>query len=199
LIPRQETEELVFWALETLEGMLGSKYEKGRVIDFGTGSGCIPVVLAKKWPSLDVFAVDIDKAALELAQKNAERHRVSVSFQQLNMLDMKDWAPKAQFNMVISNPPYIPISEKPLVPAHVDKFEPHLALYVDDNDPLVFYKAIAKIAKTILAPQGALLFECNEFNASKVKQLLDSELFINVELKLDINNSPRMVRGFLPG
>lgn len=195
LIPRQETEDLVFWALETLRA-IADAHEQVNIIDFGTGSGCIPITLAKKRSNIKAIGVDIDPEALAVAQANANKHEVDIHFDILDALKPGDWSFEYTFHLVISNPPYIPFSEKVLVPPHVDQFEPHLALYVSDEDPLIFYKTISAGAKKILTPGGVLLFECNEHNASKVVEVLKDESYTGVQLMSDFHDKPRMVRGF---
>lgn len=195
LIPRQETEDLVFWALDSIRTIADSQ-EQVNIIDIGTGSGCIPITIAKKRPHVKAIGVDIDPEALAVARINAVKNQVNMDFVLLDALEQHSWQFDHVFHLVVSNPPYIPYAEKDLVPPHVDLFEPHLALYVTDQDPLIYYKSISAGAKKILTPGGVLLFECNEFNAPKVAELMENEGFKGVQLKCDFNNKHRMVRGF---
>lgn len=192
LIPRQETEELVAWILETIKHDFDRK--DLRVLDIGTGSGCIPVTLKKKSPGLDVLALDISPKALEIAKENAEKNHAHVTFLQMNILDQNRWNSLEQFDIIVSNPPYIPLKETGLMPKHVTEFEPGLALFVGNENPLIFYENIADFAKTHLNKGGFLFFECNEFNAQKVVKLLENKGFKNLALQQDINGRDRMIR-----
>lgn len=193
LIPRQETEELVALALKTLKTQ--SPTAVLNVLDMGTGSGCIPIVLAKKRANLKAFGVDISTEALALAQQNAADNGVEVIFQQMDILDRKAWQQLTveHFDMILSNPPYIPPSEKPHIPAHVLDWEPSLALFSPEEDPCIFYRVIADFAKERLRPGGTLLFEVNEFRAQAVLDILMSRGFSGVTLHQDIAGADRMV------
>lgn len=189
LIPRQETEELAHWMLETLERKVLT------VLDIGTGSGCIPVTLKQQRPEWDVWAVDISQDALELAAENARMNGVELHLRQTDILDETLWAALGQFDAIASNPPYIPTREAALMPEHVKRFEPPLALFVDNEDPLVFYRAITRFAQMHLKPGSWLFFETNEFNAGEVAEWLRNQRFKEVELKRDLSGKERMVRG----
>ncbi|MBL7805591.1 MAG: peptide chain release factor N(5)-glutamine methyltransferase [Saprospiraceae bacterium] len=189
LIPRQETEELVAWAIEWI------KNTPARVLDIGTGSGCIAITIAKKCQNAAVFAIDKSESALYIARENAENLSVSVNFSQQDILNENTWSDLPAFDFILSNPPYIPRQEAKLMPRHVLKHEPHLALFVDDGDPLLFYRAIARFARLKLHPGGRLMFECNEFNARQVYELLVEEGFSEVELRKDLSGADRMVNG----
>ena len=197
LIPRQETEELVAWALEFLE-----KYppEKPEVLDIGLGSGCIGITLKKKMPRIRLSGVETSPAALSLAVQNAEKILGvgQFAFFGCDILQRANWAQFSQFDLVISNPPYIPESEKNIVPEHVSAFEPAEALFVGDDDPLIFYRAIATFCLEKLGPGGALFLECNEFNAEAVAALLRKQGFAETELRKDIAGADRMVRASRP-
>ncbi|MFN4254603.1 MAG: peptide chain release factor N(5)-glutamine methyltransferase [Saprospiraceae bacterium] len=193
LIPRQETEELVDWALQILKTLHSAT---PKILDIGTGSGCIPIILKKQWPQAELTATDISHDALEIAQENAQQHDVFVHFQANNILDREGWATLPEFDLIVSNPPYIPRSEAELMPDWVKDHEPHLALFVLDEQPLLFYETIADFALEKLRPGGALLFECNEFNAKKVHHLLFEKGFSGVELRRDLLGKPRMVGGW---
>jgi release factor glutamine methyltransferase len=199
LIPRPETEELVEWVLETV-----GKRKNVRILDIGTGSGCIPVTLKIKNPSLEVAAVDISEGALITASRNAYRQNADVTFTRLDILDEKKWAELGQFDIIVSNPPYIPHVEKTLMERNVLAFEPELALFVEDDNALIFYECIAEFAKIhAKKPENAvntegslsvLFFECNQYNALEVVALLEQKGFTNVELRKDMSGNDRMIR-----
>ncbi|MCO6478737.1 MAG: peptide chain release factor N(5)-glutamine methyltransferase [Phaeodactylibacter sp.] len=188
LIPRPETEELVLWMLETLERM------PLKVLDIGTGSGCIPVALKKERPEWEAWAVDISREALELARENARLNGVEVYFLKLDILDETQWARLARFDAIVSNPPYIPEREASIVPENVRSYEPHRALFVGDEDPLVFYREITLFASRRLTPGGWLFFEANEFNAGEVLKIFENQGFEDMELKEDLSGKERMAR-----
>ncbi len=194
LIPRQETEELVAWTLETLGAVARTKLQ---ALDIGTGSGCIAIALQKKRPALSMTAIDISAEALVVARENAEHQRAAVAFHQCDILDPTGWGLLGQFDLIISNPPYIPERERALLPSHVQGFEPASALFVADEAPLRFYATIADFARAHLRAGGYLFFECNEFNAREVQVLLADKGFA-VELRQDLNGRDRMIRAWLP-
>ena len=199
LIPRPETEELVEWVLETINALKNVENPL-KIIDIGTGSGCIPITLKIKNPSIEVSAVDISESALITASRNAARHNVQVDFKRIDILNENDWIPLSHFDIIISNPPYIPHAEKALMEDNVLSHEPHLALFVEDDNPLVFYEKIADFAikhgsfplKTDV--QRLLFFECNEFNAHEVVSMLHEKGFANIELKKDMSGKDRMIK-----
>ncbi len=191
LIPRQETEELVHWIIETINASGRRDY---KLLDIGTGSGCIPITLKKQVPELSVSALDISPEALDIAKTNAQKHDTGITFLQTDILDQNAWLDLGQFDIIVSNPPYIPHRERKLMPAHVLAHEPELALFVENKNPLLFYETIAEFAKLHLEPGGWLFFECNEFNAQQVITLLKSKSFSHVTLQCDLNERPRMIR-----
>lgn len=195
LIPRQETEELVAWVLKHLKN---SQLEKPVVLDIGLGSGCIAVSLKKKYSRAQLFGLEKSPAALAVAVENA-RHILSESakfeFVKGDILNEADWEKFPALNVVVSNPPYIPFVEKSKMPEHVLAHEPPLALFVDDDDPLLFYRVIADFSLKKLLPGGVLFFECNEFNAGEVADLLRQKGFLEVVLRKDLAGAERMVRG----
>ena len=193
LVPRPETEELVYWILE--HARLSVYNQNLSVLDIGTGSGCIAVTLKKELPSLDVQATDISGKALVVAQKNATINKVSVFFKENDILNTKGWDQLESYDVIVSNPPYIPVQEKSLMPENVKTFEPQEALFVSDDQPLIFYSTIAKFASAHLNQGGKLFFELNEFNAEQVVQILEKEGFEKVELKQDLNGKDRMALG----
>ncbi|MDR2911750.1 MAG: peptide chain release factor N(5)-glutamine methyltransferase [Alistipes sp.] len=188
LIPRPETEELVRWVAE-------ERADAGSVLDIGTGSGAIAIALARRLPEARVSAIDISGEALRYARLNNERHKAGVEFHQADILDNFQFSIfNFQFDVVVSNPPYIPAAERAAMPANVAEYEPEGALFVPDDDPLLFYRAIARFARRALRPRGALYFEIHEGLAREVAELLKAEGFRDIELRRDINDKPRMIR-----
>jgi len=186
LIPRPETEELVQWIINTtIDGAV-------KILDIGTGSGCIAVTLAKKLPMAEVHAWGVSSAALEVARKNAERNGVHLIFSERDVL--QDPVPEVKFDIVVSNPPYVTASEKEDMEEHVLKFEPHLALFVPDDDPLLFYRKIADVAGLNLKRGGSLFFEINREKGEQVEVLLRQKGFRSIERLKDISGNDRMVR-----
>lgn len=163
LIPRPETEELVHEILSSFRDE-----QDIRVLDIGTGSGCIPITLSAHRSTWDITAWDIDENALSIARQNAKLNRVDVRFKQVDILNA---IPIGSWDVIVSNPPYIPPSEKNVMSISTIEFEPHIALFVEETDPLIFYKRIIHFAKNTLTENGSLYFECNEFNAKDVKNL----------------------------
>ena len=189
LIPRPETEELVHWLLEQHDAAPRT------VLDVGTGSGCIPITLAKKRPSWIVHAVDIDQHALEVARLNAYDLNAPVRFTGFDALAAARYAELPELDILVSNPPYILAAERAQMPAHVLDHEPALALFVDDSDALQFYKAIAAIGQARLRPGGWVYLECNEHHAGAVAALLRERGYGQVELRRDLQGKERLVRG----
>lgn len=190
LIPRPETEELVAWVLETAR----AKQQLKTILDIGTGSGCIPITLKRELTHLSISALDVSKLALHNAEDNARKNAVEVNFLLGDILQEKNWEMLSQFDIIISNPPYIPLHEKTLMPQQVLKYEPHLALFTEDEDALVFYRKIAQFAQSHLNKNGYLFFECNEFNASEVQEMLSNFGFREVRIKQDMQGKDRMIR-----
>ena len=194
LIPRPETEELVEWIV----GCHPECSEESRglqILDIGTGSGCIAISLAKKLPKAKVYALDVSKGALQVAKQNAELNRVDVEFIEDNILRPKTVDRGLKFDVIVSNPPYVREKEKELMRPNVLENEPHLALFVEDDNPLLFYDAICGFAKRNLKDDGALYFEINEYLGKDMLQLLKDYNFNSIELKQDIFNKDRMVKG----
>lgn len=196
LIPRPETEELVEWVLETTKknSPFAIHHSSLKVLDIGTGSGCIPVTLKVKNAALNVSAVDISEGALITASRNAYRMNADIDFKRIDILNENDWTQLSDFHIIISNPPYIPHKEKALMETNVLDYEPHLALFVDNDDALIFYEKIADFAKTHLYTEGDLFFECNEYNAKEVVDMLYNKGFRTVELRQDMSGKDRMIR-----
>ena len=193
LIPRPETEELVDWIIESLR--VEYRTQKIKIVDIGTGSGCIAISLAKNISNGQVFAIDVSEKALAIAQKNAQSNEVNVAFIEKNILETDDL--KQQFDIIVSNPPYVRELEKEEIKKNVLEYEPHLALFVDDNDALIFYKKIAELAQKNLSPNGQLFFEINQYLGKEMMDLLEKMGFKNVELRKDIYGNDRMIRGLI--
>ncbi len=193
LIPRPETEELVFWLLETFKKVTVPK----KILDIGTGSGCIALSLKNKRADWQVHAVDVSEGALITASRNAYRNGLDVHFERLDILDTAHWQTQPMFDVIVSNPPYIPQTEKALMHANVLDFEPALALFVENDNPLIFYERIAHFAQTHLTENGMLFFECNEHNAIEVVTMLRKNNFKNIELQRDMSQKDRMIRAML--
>jgi release factor glutamine methyltransferase len=191
LIPRPETEELVDWIIK-FNTKLAQK-QNLKILDIGTGSGCIAISLAKNIPNSVVFAIDVSDIALAVAEKNAILNHVSVTFLHQNILETNQFDQK--FDIIVSNPPYVRILEKAEIKPNVLDNEPHLALFVPDNDPLIFYKKIAELAAANLNPNGQLFFEINQYLGKETQDLLESLGLKNIELRKDIYGNDRMIAG----
>lgn len=189
LIPRPETEELVAWILNEIkrQNILNST-----ILDIGTGTGCIPISLKKNLPESTVFAIDISEETLKVAKENAEINNVEVHFRQCNILEISDL--ENQYDVIISNPPYVRELEKKEIRPNVLAFEPHLALFVSDEDPLIFYRKIAVLAKEQLKPNGLLFFEINQYLSKETVTLLHDLGFATIELRKDIYGNDRMIK-----
>lgn len=188
LIPRPETEELVSWIIES------NKIGSPSILDLGAGSGCIAISLAKHITHAHVFAIDISEKAIKVAQQNAASAGVDITLAQTNML-----APPAQiqgspFDIIVSNPPYVRESEKQYMQPNVLNNEPSLALFVGDNDPLIFYEAIAKLAASNLKNNGLVYCEINEALGEETASIFTTANFTDITIKNDINGKQRMIR-----
>ena len=189
LIPRPETEELCEWIIT--EEILSDL----KVADIGTGSGCIAVTLAKHLKNATVYACDVSTSALGLAKENAELNSVSISAKSFDVL--KDFLIEEKLDIIVSNPPYVLESDKAKMENNVLDYEPHLALFVEDNDPLLFYRKIAEYGLNHLKTKGRLYFEIHERYADEVQSLLVEMGFSNIEVRQDAQGKERMVRGVL--
>ena len=194
LIPRPETEELVEWILkrQKLNPETSGESQNIRILDIGTGSGCIAISLAKNLPNATVFAIDVSEKALATAKKNAENNSVNVAFINQNILKTEDLG--QQFDIIVSNPPYVRNLEKEEFKKNVLDNEPHLALFVEDNDALIFYKKIAELAQKNLSENGQLYFEINQYLGKEMIDLLEKMNFEAIELRKDIYGNDRMIR-----
>ena len=185
LIPRPETEELV-------DAILHGEREARRLLDVGTGSGCIAVTLARLIPGARVTAVDISEKALSIARENARRLDAEVDFRQGDALGELFPGQREQFDLIVSNPPYIPRREKASMRVNVTGYEPAEALFVEDDDPLIFYRAIARNARRLLRPGGRLYFEIHENFADETLRMLTREGFPDTAVRRDLNDKNRM-------
>jgi release factor glutamine methyltransferase len=165
LIPRPETEELADMAIKDV---LKNNNQSIAILDIGTGSGCIAIGLKKNLPGATVYAVDVSEGALEVARKNANENSAAIHFILSDILDEKKWIHLPGVDVIISNPPYIPVNQMEEMSNNVIKHEPHLALFVPDENPLVFYKSIAGLAEKKLLPGGKIFVEVHENSAGKV-------------------------------
>lgn len=190
LIPRPETEELVEWVISNCRFPIDTL----SILDIGTGSGCIPISLKRRLRKARVTALDISEGALTVAKRNAAKLGAELEFIQLDILDPAKWAELNAADIIISNPPYIPENNKASMHPNVLAFEPHIALFVPDQDALLFYKAIIALAKTKLTAEGFLFFEIHEDLGREVTELLSSEGFAS-EIKKDMQGKDRMVMG----
>lgn len=189
LIPRPETEELVEWILKDHPSQ-----PAWRLLDVGTGSGCIPIAIKKHWPAADVWAMDVSTTAIALATRNASLQHTPIRFVLQDVLGADAEQVLPSLNIIISNPPYIPEKERSEMQLLVTAFEPSIALFVPDRDPLLFYRRIAQLAKVRLENGGKLYFEIHESFGPEVVSLLEKEGFADVRLRQDMFGKDRMVR-----
>ena len=188
LVPRPETEELVDWVLSNLH----DKDSVLDILDIGTGSGCIAISLAKNIPTARVSGLDISEKALEVAQENAVKNQVLISFCEKDILETT--ALKNKYDVMVSNPPYVRQLEKKAMNANVLDYEPGVALFVPNEDPLLFYRKIAQLAMVSLQTKGWLYFEINEYLSKEMDVLLKDIGFANIEIKKDFREVPRMIK-----
>ena len=198
LIPRPETEELVQWMIDEISN---SSIQQPTILDIGTGSGCIAVSLAKSLPDAKVYAIDISKNALNVAKENAFLNNVEVNFIQADILNQKNWNlgfGNLVFDLIVSNPPYVRELEKASIKNNVLRHEPHLALFVQNEDPLQFYKVICEFAVHNLNPKGSLFFEINQYLETEMTQLLRTYKFEDIALRKDLFGNYRMLKAIKP-
>ncbi len=191
LIPRPETEELVEWIIKNNSKI--EAFKDVKILDIGTGSGCIAISLAKNLPHSNVFAIDVSEKALETAKRNALKNEANVTFLLKNILETEDL--EQEFDIIVSNPPYVRNLEKEEIKKNVLEYEPHLALFVDDNDALVFYRKISELAQQNLSENGQLFFEINQYLGTEMIALLKAKDFKEIELRKDIYDNDRMIFG----
>ena len=189
LIPRPETEEL-------LELILSNEKEKGqKILDIGTGSGCIAIALSKNMSEAQLTGIDISNDALELAAENCAINQTTIKFEQIDILDQNQWNLLEQFDLIVSNPPYVTHFEKNKMQENVLNYEPHLALFVPDNNALVFYEAILDFSMKHLNINGRFYFEINESKGDEIVKLAISKSFSKVKLHQDIHGKNRFISG----
>ena len=200
LIPRPETEELVDWILIEIRNsdLLNDINGNGNILDIGTGSGCIPIAIKKFLPEFNISALDVSKGAIETAKINAELNQTEIEFIEDDILNPSQlFLLNKQYTIIISNPPYVRESEKTAMHNNVLGHEPHLALFVADDNALIFYSRIADFAKTNLVKGGMLFLEINENLAPKTIDLLEGKGLRNIELRQDIRGKNRMIKATL--
>jgi len=190
LIPRPETEELVQWIIDEW------KNEKTTfsILDIGTGSGCIPISLKLALPTANISSWDVSSGAINVAKENAKALGASIEFSELDFLQESEWAKLGTYDIIVSNPPYITISEKDDLHSNVTDYEPSLALFVSNSDPLQFYKAIAQFGLYHLNPGGDIYCELHRDYAEKAKNLFEERGYKNVEMRKDIHGNWRMLK-----
>jgi len=193
LIPRPETEELVDWVIRESEKSK-VKSQNIKILDIGTGSGCIPITLKKKLPDAKVAAIDVCSEALFTATENAIVHNTEIDFILLDFLDEEKWKELGNYDIIVSNPPYVKQYEMNTMHERVKKFEPHLALFVPDNDPLLFYKKLSDFSLKHLTPSGNLFVEINEASGDAVQNLFQSAGFAKIEMRKDMQGKDRMIK-----
>jgi release factor glutamine methyltransferase len=209
LIPRPETEELVEWIIKEVTELQNNKVAKLgmsetstmnkeksiSIIDIGTGTGCIPISLAKNLNNVKISAIDVSSEALIVAQQNATLNNVDISFLEMDILETKELPQK--YNLIVSNPPYVRELEKVEISNNVLENEPHLALFVEDDNPLIFYSKIADLAKIHLKKEGLLFFEINQYLGKETVAMLKHKGFNSIKLKKDLFGNDRMVKVIL--
>lgn len=201
LIPRPETEELVEWIINDVK--LQAEKEKNqdatfdrkfKMLDIGTGSGCIAVAIKKNLPDVTVYATDVSKKALLTANKNAAEQATEIHFSEVNILDEQQWKAFPRLDYIISNPPYITQSEAVSINGNVINFEPYLALFVPNETPLLFYDIIASFGLLHLKKEGKLFFEINEAFGEEAAALLLKKNYKNIEIRKDMQGKDRMIK-----
>ena len=188
LIPRPETSELVSWIIENSNG-------NENILDIGTGSGCIAISLAHKMPNCNIYAWDISNEALDVAKENSITNNTNICFKQCDILKYNHEG--KQFDIIVSNPPYIKESEKSEMEANVLNWEPSTALFVPDNDPLLFYRTIIKKALKMLTPNGYIYFEINRAHGIEICKMLTEYGYKNIEMRKDFAENDRMIKATL--
>jgi release factor glutamine methyltransferase len=197
LIPRPETDELVDWILKEINAQYSMFNNQCSIIDIGTGSGCIPIALKKKLPAADISAVDVCSEALFTATENAVMHETEINFILLDFLDEEKWAGLRNYDIIVSNPPYIRKSEESMMHERVKENEPHLALFVPDEDALIFYRKLASFARTHLQNNGRLYVEINEALANEVAEVFEKSGLAAIEIRKDMQGKNRMIKASL--
>jgi release factor glutamine methyltransferase len=201
LIPRPETEELVEWMMKVINNqnfkhnnLPKESFGQNSILDIGTGSGCIPIALKKKLPRFNVSAIDISSEAILLAKENALALETDINLMILDFLDEKKWPELGKYDFIVSNPPYIKQKEKEIMHSRVTDHEPHLALFVPEDNALLFYRKLADFASLHLLPGGSLFVEINESLGKEVENLFISKELKNIELRKDMQGKDRMMK-----
>ena len=192
LIPRPETEELVAWIIKEASKIKLQKGKKLSILDIGTGTGCIAISLAKNISKTHISALDISEDALKIAKQNALLNNVEIDFYEIDILNTNSLP--QQFDIIVSNPPYVRESEKIGIKKNVLQNEPHIALFVENENPLLFYKKIADLAKKYLSEKGVLFFEINQYLEKETGKMLEKKGFKNIDLKKDLFGNYRMIQ-----
>lgn len=190
LIPRPETEELVNWVLDDLKG----KHLQYDLIDIGTGSGCIPITLKNKKQSLRIFGVEKSLDALNVARVNGKIFDVEFPVYKFDFLDSNYWNNLSSYDIIVSNPPYVAQSERDKMDHHVLEYEPNMALFIPDDNYLVFYQQVAEFAKTHLKPEGTIYMEMNEFKVEEIKEVFALAGYKHIETRKDLQGKERMIK-----
>lgn len=188
LIPRPETEELVQWVIDEWQDK-----NDLTILDIGTGSGCIPISLKLKLPAASIAAIDVSKSALTVALQNAQQHQAEIFFLEMDFLKEDQWEKLGQFDIIASNPPYIPEQELDTLERNVRDFEPEIALFVPDTDALLFYRHIARFAKEHLSPDGAVYCELHRDYAQATQAMFEAMSY-KTTLRKDMHGNDRMLR-----
>lgn len=196
LIPRPETEELVSWIRDDLQSAGLETAEGHKILDIGAGSGCIAISLKRELHNSNISALEISDEALAVAKKNAKELEATINFIKINFLDEATWSSLSRYDVVVSNPPYIPQKEKNVLSKNVVQFEPSVALFVPDNDPFIFYKRIATFAKSHLTDRGKIYVEIHENYAGEVVAIFSAANF-QTKIKNDIYGKERMIKAVL--
>ena len=194
LIPRPETEELVAWIANELKKLPNEKQSKIALLDIGTGSGCIGIALKKQLPAVTITALDISASALDVAKRNATDQQVAITFIEADFLDEKTWKLLPKYDVIVSNPPYIKQYEAAHMSKNVVDFEPAIALFVPDEDALVFYRAMGTFAQKHLQESGSIYVEINEALGEQVIATFTTLGFTNIEMRKDLQGKDRMIK-----
>jgi release factor glutamine methyltransferase len=207
LIPRPETEELVEWIISDMKAsgkdvfirrsMEADETTQVKILDVGTGSGCIALALKKAMPKAEVWGCDVSEEALNVARRNGSALNIRVDFQGVNFLDEAQQKHLPTVDIIVSNPPYVPLKDKEKMQPNVVAHEPHTALFVPDKDPLIFYKALAEFGKKRLYENGNIYMEIQEALSQNVAALFKNYGYSNIELKKDMQGKDRMVKAHL--
>ncbi len=193
LIPRPETEELVKWTLNSLQE---NNLKEKKVLEIGTGSGCISIALKKNNPNLQITSIDISAEALVVAKQNASSLLSTITFKEINFLIESNWDKLEKYHIIISNPPYIKESEKATINKNVIAYEPHVALFVLDTDALIFYKKIAAFGKQHLLPNGKIFVEINEELGKETQEVFEQTGY-TTQLRKDLQGKERMLMAII--